>query len=91
MTLEDAFGGMLTSNVKGLHKYLEGINKVSGEIRQLTEAGDLAAVKTKLADLRGKIGKLDSLLNTAETRTTQLTKDEQGNILDLSVPPANRK
>jgi len=89
--LEDAFQGMLTSNVKGLQKLMADLDAMKHEIKEVTEKGDLAALKPLLARMRGKVGNLDKLLLNAEGRCGDLTTDETGNILDLSVRPEQRK
>lgn len=91
MTLDEQINHMLTANTKGLQKLRGEINTLADEIKATTEKGDLAALKVKLADLRGKVGTLDKLCMNIEARLTQLTTDEKGGILDLSVPADRRK
>ena len=62
MTLEDAFQGFLTSNVKGLHKIVAQIQEVSTKTRAIVESGDLATLKPNLIDLRAKVDQLQKLL-----------------------------
>jgi len=91
MTLEDAFNGVLTSKVKGLQKLSAALLTSAAEVKELVEAGNLAALRLKLADMRGKVGQVEKVLAQAQDRATQLTVDEKGGILDLSVPANQRK
>jgi hypothetical protein len=91
MTLDESLNHMLTAKTKGLQLLASQFAEAVAGIKEITEAGDLAALKTRVADARQVVGKLDQLLVNVEARAAQLTTDQDGGILDLSVPADRRK
>ncbi len=91
MKLEHAFMGMLTEHGKGLQWLVAQLQMRSVEAKDLAESGDLEALKVKLAEGHEVVRKLESFFVNAEGKTAQLTTDENGGIIDLSVPPEQRR
>lgn len=90
MRLENAFIGMLTDHGKGLQMLAAQLQMRAVEAKDLAEAGDLAGLKEKLAEGHEVVRKLELFYVNAESKANQLTTDEKGGIIDLSVPPERR-
>lgn len=91
MTLDEAFQHFLTANTKGLQLSMMKLVSLAKDVKDATEQGDLAALKTKLADMRGHVGKLDKIVGLAISRAEVLARNEKGGFVDLSIPPMSRK
>lgn len=88
--LEDVYQGMLNDSRKGLFLLLNQMGQKCQAIQTATEAGDLIALKLKLAEGHQVASKLELFFANAEVKADALTSDEKGEILDLSVPPSQR-
>ena len=90
MKLEDAFLGTLNSPGRGLFLHLKKMQEQCEAIQKAVESGDLQALKVTLMDGHEVVRNLDVFFTSTEGKAVNLTTDETGGIIDLSIPPQRR-
>jgi hypothetical protein len=91
MTLDDAFEMELTSDHKGLRPLFSEAMLVLQDIKINVNEDNLFLLKRKITEMKDLVRSIQIKITYAETRASELTITETGAIMDVSVPPHQRK
>lgn len=90
MKLEDMFNGIINNPKKGMFLLLSQMEQKVVDIQRAGENDNLSSFKSKIAEGHELIRKFEALFVNIETKLANLTVDELGKIIDLSVAPERR-